>query len=750
MESTPNSSYPQYASVLLEIAIDKPLEYGVSEEHVSQIVRGVQVKVPVRGKLQTGYVLELKKEPSFPKVLPIGEVVSEQELISEDLFTLAIWMSRYYATPLRRVMKSLLPASIRKNVSHKNQYFVSSLQTKEHLRNLYRELSQTHLSQAKVLEILLPASKGMLLSELLEKGGVSKSPVDTLVKKGVLHLQKIQIDRSPLSGEEYFKTKPKPLHKEQKEAFDKICSSLTKREFETHLLYGITGSGKTEVYLQAIEYALQLDLSAILLVPEIALTAQTIERFRSRFDDKIAVLHYRLSPGERFDEWHRIRKGEAKIVIGARSAIFSPVPNLGLILVDEEHDGAYKQTEEAPCYHARDVAVMRGKLSSSTVVLGTATPSMETYHNVMRGKYTLSTLHERATSSSLPHVTIVDMKREFEKAKGYTSFSEILLSSIQKRVERGEQTILFLNRRGYHTSFSCTACGHIYQCPHCDLPLTFHKGEGILSCHLCGYRISPLPRVCGSCQSGEMLKFKGVGTEQIEKSLHAIFPSIRTIRVDGDTTRHKGSHERLFREFRTGKADLLIGTQMVTKGLHFPGVTLVAILNTDGSLHIPDFRAGERVFQLATQVAGRAGRGTVPGEVILQTQIPENGTIKQAAAQDFDVFYQSEIKIRKAFGFPPFTHLIKVTLSSKKPSEIEIYGQRLREKIATLLGNSYLVHPLIPCGYAKIKDWYRCQFLIRGVAVYPMSEGIQKVLSEFSPSKTLRVQIDVDPLSTFF
>ncbi|MCC5831922.1 MAG: primosomal protein N' [Chlamydiales bacterium] len=736
--------FSKYASIILDVAVEKALDYGIPDS--LEIKRGMQVRVPVRGRLQTGYVIEIKEESPYPKILPIHAVLSQDELLTEELFELAVWMSKYYCTSLQQVLRRILPASIRQNISHKQQYCVSRLSSKEKIRTLCRELRERHPKQAEVLETILMEEKGILLTELLEKTGGSPSPVQTLVKKGVLHLEQVRVDRSPLSDQEYFKTEAKKLNEQQAAALQRVVETLEKKRFETHLLFGVTGSGKTEVYLQAIDRALKMGLSALMLVPEISLTAQTIERFRSRFDNSIAILHHRLSEGERFDEWHRIRRGEARIVIGARSALFSPVQKLGLIIVDEEHDRAYKETEKQPCYNARDLSVVRGMLASAAVILGTATPSLESYYNAKIGKYRLSKLDCRASASTLPAVKIIDMRREFEKAGGYTNFSEALIEGIKKRLELGEQTLLFLNRRGYHTSLFCGPCGHIFTCPHCDLPLTFHRSEAILACHLCDHRLSPPPKECPSCHSQETLKYRGVGTEQVERALHALFPEARTLRVDGDTTRHKGSHERLFRAFSTGKADILIGTQMVTKGLHFPTVTLVAVLNGDGSLHIPDFRASENVFQLITQVAGRAGRGELPGEVIIQTQMPENLTIRQAAKQDYEEFYLTEAATREAFGFPPFSRLTKLTFSGTDAALTEQTANQVRSVLIKGLGKNYLIHPVVACGYAKIKDSYRFQCLIRGKHAAPAA-----VIRELAGiPRQVKMHIDIDPLSTFF
>lgn len=741
--------YSTFVSVLIDLAIDKPLDYAVPHTCVSLAKKGMQVKVPLRGQLRTGYIVEVKEKSAFPKVLPIASFVSEETLITEELFELALWMSRYYNASLRQVFKILLPASVRQNVSSKEQLFVKRLLSKEKLREVCSALREKHPSQAAVLDVLLIAREGLLLSELLEKTGSSRSPLESLKKKGLISVEKVRFDRSPLSGEEYFKTESKKLNGPQYESYLKITEALARRAFETHLLYGITGSGKTEVYLQAVEYALKEGYSALMLVPEISLTGQTIERFRARFDSKIAILHHRLSAGERSDEWWRIRRGAAKIVIGARSALFCPLQNLGLIIVDEEHDGAYKQSEEPPCYHARDVAVMRGKLNQAVVLLGTATPSLESYYNAQIGKYRLTKLPARATLSPLPSVHIIDMKRENEKAGGMTLFSELLINKIKKRLGLGEQTILFLNRRGYHTSLQCKACSAIFMCPSCDVALTFHRGENTLACHLCDHRKTPPPTVCLHCKNCATLKYKGVGTEQVERTVHALFPEARTLRIDGDTTRHKGSHERLFRAFGTQKADILIGTQMIAKGLHFPAVTLVAVLNSDAGLHIPDFRASERVFQQITQVAGRAGREELLGEVIIQTLMPENRTLNQAATHDFEGFYQAEIESRKLFGFPPFAHLVKLTFSGKDAEKTQQAALLFRSKLTTYLAEEFLIYPLVPSGHAKIKDFFRFQCLIRGQNIYALNHALNRTVLAHPLPSFLRLLIDVDPLSIF-
>ena len=732
---------PLFAAVYVDVALDKSLDYAIPPHLMDQVRPGSRVKVLLQKRGCTGTVMDLKSQTESKKIQPIQELFPDP--LSPDLLQLGLWLAKYYAAPFYKVIKLLLPPPIRKGMKEKEQLFVRSLLSRPQLA----EICAKHRgSQAKVLEILLRYPQGILLTELLEKAETSRSPVKTLAEAKILSLDSIAIDRSILTDHDFFQTKHKTLNPEQEEALQKIVKPLNNGTFETHLLYGVTGSGKTEVYLQAIDRALALGKSALFLVPEIALTSQTVERLRSRFQEKVAILHHRLSDGERRDTWKKIQEGTLSLVVGPRSAIFSPVKNLGLIIVDEEHDSAYKQTDEMPCYHARDVAVMRGKFSQATVILGSATPSIESYANSLSGKYILSQLTLRADQAHLPLVRLIDMRREFEKAKGFTLFSEPLLDALKKRMEIGEQSLIFLNRRGFHTSASCSACAHVLQCPRCSLSLTFHKGKNILSCHLCNYELFPVPSQCTACGAIDCFKFKGAGTEQVERALHAIFPQIRTLRLDADTTRHQGSHDKLFKQFRAGKADVLIGTQMIAKGLHFPSVTLVGVINADAALHIPDFRAAEHVFQLITQVAGRSGRSSLKGEVLLQTQLPDHPTIQQAARLDYPAFFHEEVGSRKMFNFPPYCHLVKLTFSSKNSETALQYAQEIRALLISQLPNKFEIHPVIPCGYAKIKDRYRFQCLIKGESTRPIAE----ILKSLPRHPHVHFLVDIDPLTTFF
>jgi primosomal protein N' (replication factor Y) len=736
-------------SVILDDALDKLLEYSVPQELKDSIFLGSRVLVPVKNTFRQATVWEIKSHSEYQKLKPIAKVLSKGSVTTKDVLDLAKWMAKYYCTPLHKVLTTILPSSIRQSTKEKDQYFIIKNLSKEEIAKHCSMLRLSDPKQAKVLDIVLYSPAKILLSDLLMQANVSRSPVETLVKKKILTLEKGTIDRSSVVWEqEYFIGKPKSLNQEQQLALEKIQHSLNENTFTTHLLFGVTGSGKTEVYLQAIEHALSQKKGIIFLIPEIILTSQTIERLKSRFKEKIALLHHRLSQGERHDTWQNILSGAAPIVIGARSALFSPTPNLGLIIVDEEHESSYKQTEESPCYHARDVAIVRAKLCQATIILGSATPSLESFENTLKGKYILSSLTSRPGHFTLPEVSVVDMKHEYDKKKGFTLFSDKLLSALKSRLAVGEQSLLLLNRRGYHSSQICLQCAHIMKCPHCDMNLTFHLGENILACHLCDFR-QKNEKCCPNCQSEGQMKFKGAGTELVEKSLHAIFPEARVLRMDADTTKKKGSHEDLCRKFKSGKADILIGTQMIAKGLHFPLVTLVGVLNADVNLQIPDFRASEHVFQLLTQVAGRSGRSDLKGEVVIQTMIPDNSILVHSSKQDFMGFYHEEIEIRKLFQYPPFVHLVKCTIVGASQELTLQKAQWARSWLTKLLPQQVELLPVTPCGRAKIQDQFRYQFLLKMEKMILIHDKMMMLSQNLAKDK-LKLYVDVDPLSTYF
>ncbi len=721
--------------VALEKGPGKLLDYVLPDS--IKVEPGMEVMVPLRGRKSRALVVEVKDHSHCARVHEVLEVLDKKPL-SSNLLKLARWMSSYYAAPFSRVLPLFSPSFTHKK--DKTQLVVRGLISAPKMAEMCAVLREKNPVQAKVLEVLVSEPRGMLLSELLKRAEVSRGPIDVLIKKKILFAEHLAIDRARCSEQEYFRTPSKVLNPEQKEALDRIQRSLG--TYETHLLFGVTGSGKTEVYMQAIERAEALGMGAILLVPEIALTAQTLERLRSRFAQKIAIFHHRLSPTERKESWESVARGEILLVVGARSALFSPVKNLGLIIVDEEQESSYKQMDSAPCYHARDVAIMRGKYEGATVVLGSATPSIESYHRALEGRYLLSHLGARAGPSVfLPKVTIVDMKKE--ASKGAQLFSDLLLEGIKKRYLAGEQTLIFLNKRGFHTYPVCSVCAEGLSCPHCSRYLTHHPKESSLLCHLCGYKISPLPRQCPKCLSFGSIEYKGCGTQKVESALHALLPDVRTLRLDADTTKHVGSHERLFKQFRSGKADVLIGTQMIGKGLHFPAVTLVGIIHADAPLHIPDFRATEQAFQLITQVAGRSGRAELPGEVIVQTTLSSHPLMASIQRLDFIGFYKEEIETRRLFNYPPFSFFTRCVLSGPSQEKVFQAAQLMRAQLINKMSPAYSLHPVAPCGHARIKGDYRFHFLIQGPPAGPL-------LQDVVPPKGARLVIDVDPTSTFF
>ncbi|MCH9616940.1 MAG: Primosomal protein N' [Chlamydiia bacterium] len=734
-----------FVTVLLDKGIKKALTYSVPDHLRSLIAEGKRVSVPIQKRSVKGTILSLlNKAPRYP-VKDVMEVISE-EIINDDLKKLGSWMSDYYATALPFVLKTMLPGSLRKDMKVKKQYTVNTVLRGEKLIEYTASIREKHPKRAAVLDILLKNKKGIFLSKLVEKD-VSVSAIHTLEKKGIIKKSLVEVDRSILEDVPFFKTSAKVLNAPQAKAFKEIEASLEANTFKTFLLHGITGSGKTEVYLQAIEKALSQNKGVILLIPEIALTEQTVERFKHRFEDRIAVLNYRLSDGEKTDAWKNIAKGKIPIVIGARSAIFSPMPNVGLIIVDEEHELSYKQIDEMPCYNARDIAVVRGSFTGSTVILGSATPSLESVYNVMEKKYHYLQMNQRAAAKNPPTIKLINMEEERENGKGFTMLSQTLLTEIKKRIDVGEQVILFLNRRGYFSCQVCSSCNETISCPSCDSSLTYHRGEKILACHLCGYEKKAPITKCPKCGERETLKYKGPGTEQVERSLHAIFPEIRTLRMDRDTTKHKGSHETILKEFRSGKADLLIGTQMIAKGLDFPLVTLSAVIGADSSLHIPDYRSTESLFQVMTQVVGRSGRAELPGLALIQTYYTNHPVMQAVLNDDFKGFIKAELEDRKLCNYPPYTKICKLVFTSTDKIAAEKTAENFYNYLKVSLPKTVTLYKPMPCGYAKIKDKFRFQILLKS----PHTGQLCSILKNHPikiPTK-VRFLIDIGATSTF-
>ncbi len=594
----------------------------------------------------------------------------------------------------------------------------------------------------------LEKSGSMPLSELTALAGVTASPVKTLEKKGLVTISKESVYRDPHEGVQILKTAPLNLMPQQADALEKILVAMDSDKPETVLLHGVTGSGKTEVYLQAIAHALEQGKGAIVLVPEIALTPQTVDRFRARFADKperVAVLHSSLSDGERYDEWHRIRSGEAQIVIGARSALFAPVENIGLIVVDEEHEPTYKQ-DETPRYSARDAAVMRGHRENCAVVLGSATPALESYCNAKSGKYIGIDMPSRVDHRKMPEIRIVDMRLEKDREGRHGLFSKELIEEIYARLDRAEQTMIFLNRRGFSSSLVCQKCGYVAECKHCSVSKTYHKARARLVCHICGDEEN-VPSKCPECSSPEF-KYSGAGTEKIEEVMAKLFPKANIARMDSDTMRRKNAHRDVLAKFRLGKIDILIGTQMIAKGLDFPNVTLVGVVNPDHALHMADFRAGERVFQLLTQVSGRAGRGEVEGEVLVQTYTPHHPAIQFARRMDFDGFCDQELAFRKELSYPPYAHLTCITLRGKNESTVEKTGETLSYYLEQCVSGDVILSPLVPAPISRARGEYRYQILLRAEKTAAMTRAIRRSVAAIKKwPKGVKCTIDVDAAS---
>lgn len=732
---------PLAASVLIDGPSELVFDYAIPDN--LKILPGCRVRIPLRNRDATGTVLRIQEAPESEFDLRyLTGLVDPEPLITPALLKLAEWITSYYGTPLEQVIRSIIPASIRGDKTSAKIRKAAILAKKPDEIELAK-LAKRAKRQHQIITLLSIAEKPIPITEL---GGAStSSSIKTLTEKGWVKVINLEVRRDPDANETFLPTDPLTLNEEQDEAYQTISKSLHSEKPKPILLHGITGSGKTEVYLQATRTALKLGKNVIILVPEISLAPQTVQRFKARFHDltdQIAILHSNLSQGERFDEWHRIRAGKARIVIGARSAIFAPVKNPGLIIVDEEHEPAYKQ-ENPPKYHARDLAVVRCNLEKCTVVLGSATPSLETFQNTQLKKYQIVKMTERADGASLPLTRVVDMRIEAKKHKGRDAIiSDVLRTSVEKRIEANEQVIIFLNRRGFARSLQCPPCGHVIECNHCAIPLTYHRGDERLVCHVCGFQ-SIVPRLCPNCQD-PAIRFQGYGTEKAETILRKVFPSAKIARLDTDTTRRKNTLRDTLRDFRAKKLNILLGTQMIAKGLDFPNVTLVGVLNADLSLYAPDFRAGERTFQLLTQVAGRAGRGKMAGEVIIQTSTPHSPSIQFARHHDFDGFVAQELKVRQQFRYPPFTHLALLLARSSHERRAEFTLQTLHRKLAEDLPDQVILGDPIPSPLTKSHSQFRFQLLMRGPNARILSHHLNRILRATPTPEDVIVTADLD------
>ncbi len=620
----------------------------------------------------------------------------------------------------------------------------------ELIRTAISTLKKKSTAQSRCLELLLENEGELPFKELTTKYRICTNSLKGLEKKGFIEFIRVEKIRESNWALDLPQTQPLSLNEDQEDVLKKIVEALEKGVYSSFLIFGVTGSGKTQVYIEAIRKVLEEGKEALVLVPEISLTPQIISRFEANFGEKVGCLHSRMSAGERFDTWRRIRGGKLPLVVGARSAVFSPFQNLGLIVVDEEHDPSYKQDDPAPRYNARDVAVMRAKLNNAVVILGSATPSLESYYNARQGKYILCQLKERVQKQTLPQVRIVDLLQE--RKKGNRRFlSTNLRTLLQDRMEKKEQALLFLNRRGFSTLVKCQDCGYVEKCPRCDITLTFHRIDFSLRCHYCNYQKKAFG-LCPNCQ-GYRFTYKGVGTQKVIQELEEIFPQAQMERMDLDTTAKKGSHQRLLSDFGKKKFGILVGTQMIAKGLDFPDVTLVGVVFADFSLDLPDFRSKERTFQLLAQVAGRAGRGQQKGEVIIQTYYPQEWAIQLAASHDFEGFFKKELEQRRELGYPPFNHLILVVFSGRSLRMVKISARNFSTKLRRMLKMGKLqVEEVLgpaPAPLSKIKNLYRWQVLIKTKSAIKTGSLIKKILEEKKRKKKtepVRITVNVDPM----
>ena len=748
-----------FARILIDRSGGRELDYAVPEEFRSRVEVGGRVIVMVRNRKATGTVLRLMEESPVPGIRPIAGLVGEEVSTSPVMMRLARWMAEYYCAPLASVMRAFLPPMLRGEKVPARMVRMVRLVRKPTAEEL-RLLAKGARRQAALLEALAVAEHPLPVPDLLAACNATSVPLRALEGAGWLAITEERAPSLPGDGEEILPMPVPKLNPDQEAVVAEILSVLDALPVAAvaggagdaplpFLLHGVTGSGKTEVYLRAIARVLAAGKSALVLVPEIALTPQTVERFRSRFDHGegavgVAVLHSHLSDAERREEWLRIRRGEARIAIGARSAVFAPLQDLGLLIVDEEHEGTYKQ-EETPRYHARDVAVMRGHLEGCTVLLGSATPSVESYRNARAGKYRILELPRRADGQRLPLVRVVDLRLQGKRARSDGGLSAPLQIGITKRLERGEQVILFLNRRGFSTSVLCQQCGHVCRCPNCSLSLTLHRAGNRLACHLCGH-LEPPPDRCPECRDPGILH-AGIGTQRVEESVRRLFPTARLARMDADTMTRRGSYREVLGKFRGRQIDILLGTQMIAKGLDFPNVTLVGIINADVGLHSPDFRAGERTFQLLTQVAGRAGRGDTEGEVIVQTFSPASPSIQHARHHDYAGFYEQEIAFREAFRHPPFTRMLLLLIRGASPENTAAAAGDLFAALRSHAPSGVEVSPATPAPLERAHGQHRYHLALKAVSGAQLGRTVRAALPSVKLPEGVVVTLDVDPCS---
>ena len=734
--------------------VDQVYHYTAPDELYEKIGIGMLVQVPFgRGDtVLDGYVVDMPEETQYDTLKEIYALVSQQRLFDGKMLAVCRYMQESCFCTLAAAIKAITPpgSGVRRARTGDKIIVGSVLAIPfDEAFSVLESVRDKAPRQAKIIELLLQ-NDFVANSDIRLLTGAGQGAIKALVKKGILRPQEVEVFRKPVDFSKIPRTQPLTPTREQAAAISRITQAADSGENRTFLLHGVTGSGKTEVFLQCIEAVIQKGRSAIVLVPEIALTPQTVERFAGRFGQRVAILHSRLSLGERHDEYKRIRSGEVDVVVGVRSAVFAPLDNLGLIVMDEEHETSYK-AENVPAYHARDIALLRARQYGIPLVLASATPSVESYWCAQEGRYELLELSARANRANMPEVEIVDMRREL--AEGNRSVLSVRLrEEIQRNLERGEQTILFLNRRGFSTFVSCRSCGYVVKCEHCNIAMTYHKNKNYLTCHYCGYTVKNYTEcpVCGS----RYIRHFGTGTQRVEEEVHELFPSASVLRMDVDTTGGKSSHQQILDRFVKEKIDVLVGTQMVAKGLDFPNVTLVGVLAADLSLNLDDFRANERTFDLVTQVCGRAGRGERAGRAVLQTYQPESEVLRQAKEQNYSAFYREEITLRRALHYPPYCDILSVLLTGPNEAALSAYAAKLanglRMDFLRLAGCTAEVLGPGPATLSKINNKYRWRILVKCRADSEIRAVLRRMLEQHDKrkeSKWISVLVEANPNS---
>lgn len=730
-----------YAEVIINseaLEIDRPFTYKVPEEFNNEIKIGQIVKVPFGkgNKTSEGFILNLKNDDNIKfKTKNIAAILVKDPVIDEDDINLIEFLREKTLCKYIDAFRLLIPVGIMKGAKAKKKRVI--VLKNEDLSNI-----KNPDGYKKIIEFFKTNSGKYTKSELINEHSISQYKLNKLIENEVLSIEEESVFR--YNDRVYNKDSAKTLTIEQ----ENIIREYINSDDKMFLLKGVTGSGKTEVYMKLVERVLLEEKSAIILVPEIALTPQMIERFKGRFGVNVALFHSKLSDGERFDEWFRVKEGKSKVIVGARSAIFLPAKNLGLIIIDEEHENTYK-SEQNPKYQTKEVAEYLSELKGCKVILGSATPSIETYYRALTGEMKLLELNSRVDNKAMPPMKVIDMRNEL-KGGNKSLFSRELFIAIQERLKRKEQIILFLNRRGFSTFVSCRSCGYVFKCDECDISMTYHK-NGLLICHYCG-KTKREPRECPKCHS-KYVKFFGAGTQRVEEEVKKYFNNAGILRMDVDTTRDKHSYERIYNTFKNGEADILIGTQMVSKGLDFKNVTLVGILAADMSINIPDYRAAERTFQIITQVAGRAGRGDKQGEVLIQTYTPQHYSLQYAVNYDYEGFYEKEFTVRAMMKYPPFGKLLLINGTSKKEELLKNFMHKITMMIKPLVENCLDIEILgpIPCMISKVKENYRWQIVIKGEFDSYFSKNIKEILYDENKNvyNDIRISMDINPNNLF-